>query len=394
MAAVPPLLRNGANVDHLISIFTNPEQPAGCKDSATSQQPCSSNSKQQQPSRLQGDCKSPPPAAVGAAAAAIAAANETAAKHSARSQRAPNSDSQQQQGGTVLAYQITPINLLSGAALAQPQVLSGNAAIALHTLLIKLNAQRLQEQLKEEQQQQATAQHSEVKQQQQLPAVKHEVVDAAAGQAPGATQAEQQQQQNPLAALQAALAAAGRAAVTADLQETLSQLQSDAWGEKDALALLPQQVLQQGPAAMVEQLQQYIELQQRLDSRQQQQQGLGASEVNAGQAQQMPAAGRSTLGLDRIGSGASSSSCSDPLQQQQQQAGKHRSVGAAGGAGKAKQGVLLGPGQHSWPAAAARGPAAATTDKSCRWDACGVYRYYVCAIKLTCWLKFFAVDNI
>jgi hypothetical protein len=346
MATAPALLCNGASVDHLISIFADPEQPAGCKDSATSQQPCNSN------------CKASTPAAAGPAAAAIAAANETAAKNSARSQLAHSNDSQQQQGGTVLAYQVTPINLLSGAALAQPQVLSGTAAIALHTLLIKLNAQRLQEQLQEkQQQQQAAAQHSEAQQQQLLPAVKQEAGGAAADASQTKQQQQQQQQQHqpadPVDGLRAALATAGRAAATADLQDILSQLQSDAYVATDVLSLLPQQLLQRGPSAMMEQLQQYMELQKRLDSRQQQQQqGLGAaSAVSAGRKQEMPAAGGSLLDLDRAGSGASSSSCSDPLQQQQPHLGK-QSVGAAA-AGRTKQGALLGPGQHSWPAAAA-----------------------------------------
>jgi hypothetical protein len=327
MATAPALLRNGASVDHIISIFANPEQPGGI-DSATSEQPCSSNSKQQHLAGLHGPRKE-----TSSAAAAIAAANESAAKYSARSHRAPSSDSQQQ-GNAVLAYRVTPINLLTGSALAQPQVLSGTAAIALQTLLMKLNTQRLQEQL--QQQHQVTAQQSEAMQplhQQRQPAVKQEE---------GAAAQQQQQQQQPVdssAALARALAAAGQAAAAADLQETLPHLPGDSAVAKDVLALVPQQ----GPSAMVEQLQEYMQLQQRLGTKQQ---GPGA------------AAERSTLELDRAGSGACSSSCSDPLQQQPE---RQRS-----GAMKLTQGLLLRPGQQAWPSAGDAAAAAAAPAKTRR----------------------------
>jgi hypothetical protein len=329
MATAQAPLRNGASVDHIISIFADPEQAAGCKDSATSEQPCSSNSRQQHLGLPHGARKE-----TTSAAAAIAAANETAAKYSVRSQRAPSADSQQQQGNTVLAYQVTPINLLTGAALAQPQVLSGSGAIALQTLLMKLNAQRLVEQL-QQQQQQVTAQQSEAVQPQRHAAVKQEEG------APAQQQQQQQQPADPSAALARALAAAGQAAATADLQETLPHLPRDAAVAKDVVA--PQQLLQQGPTAMVEQLQQFMQLQQRLETNQQ---GCGRA---PGQALK-EAAARSMNELDRMGSGACSSSCSDPLHEQPE---KQRSS-----AMKLPQG-LLGPGQHNWASAGGAAAAAA-----------------------------------
>ncbi|KAF6257331.1 hypothetical protein COO60DRAFT_1696516 [Scenedesmus sp. NREL 46B-D3] len=158
------------------------------------------------------------------------AANETAAKHSVCSQQAPSSDNQQQQGGMMLVYQVTPINLLTSAPLAQPQVLLGSAAIALQTLLMKLNAQRLQEQLNQQQQHQVTSHQFkaiQLQHQLQLPAMKPEGVSAGAGLAPPAGHAVQQLQQpvDPTTALLQALAAAGQEAAAADLQDTLCQLQ-------------------------------------------------------------------------------------------------------------------------------------------------------------------------
>ncbi len=42
-----------------------------------------------------------------------------------------------------LGYKITPINLVTGQDLAEPQVLDGTAALALHGLLMKLHAQTM-----------------------------------------------------------------------------------------------------------------------------------------------------------------------------------------------------------------------------------------------------------
>lgn len=42
-----------------------------------------------------------------------------------------------------VGYKVTPINLVNGQALAEPQVLAGTAALALHGLLMKLHAQNM-----------------------------------------------------------------------------------------------------------------------------------------------------------------------------------------------------------------------------------------------------------
>ncbi|KAF6262272.1 hypothetical protein COO60DRAFT_664399 [Scenedesmus sp. NREL 46B-D3] len=329
MFAVPALLPNGASVDHLASIYANAGQPAGCKDSPTSQQPCNSNSKQQLSDDLHGSRRD-----TTSAAAVNAAVDEPAVKFPVRSQRAPSSDSQQQQGRTILAYQVTPINVSTGSTLAQPQVLSGTAAIALQTLLMKLNVQRLQEQLNEQQQQQqqqATAQRPEAMQPQhqlQLPAVVKEG-GRAVDEAPRAAHAVQQLQQpaDPSAALLGALAAAAAAAET---QDTLSQLQGGAGVAEDVLALVSKQLLQQEPSAMVEQLHQYTQLQQCLESRPDQQQALStALGATAGQLQQTPAAEQSLLEFDPLGSSAAAAFAppntdrhagDDPMQRYQQPA--------------------------------------------------------------------------
>jgi hypothetical protein len=97
---------------------------------------------------------------------------------------------------------------------------------------------------------------------------------------------------------------------------------------------------------MVEQLQEYMQLQQRLETKQQ---GLGTS---PGQA----AAGRSNLELERAGSGACSSSCSDPLQQQHET--------QRNGAVKLTQGLLLRP--KPWASAGGAAAAAAATARAHR----------------------------
>lgn len=42
-----------------------------------------------------------------------------------------------------VGYSITPINISNGQALAEPQILSGTAALALHGLLMKLHAENM-----------------------------------------------------------------------------------------------------------------------------------------------------------------------------------------------------------------------------------------------------------
>lgn len=42
-----------------------------------------------------------------------------------------------------VGYSITPINLSDGQSLAEPQILSGTAALALHGLLMKLHAESM-----------------------------------------------------------------------------------------------------------------------------------------------------------------------------------------------------------------------------------------------------------
>ncbi|KAF6262247.1 hypothetical protein COO60DRAFT_1497086, partial [Scenedesmus sp. NREL 46B-D3] len=142
----------------------------------------------------------------------------------------------------------------------------------------------LQQQLKEQQQQQqqVIAQQFEAMQPQhqlQLPAVVKEGGRAVGDEAPRAGHAVQQLQQpaDPSAALLGALAAAGQEAAAADLHDALSQLQGGEGVTEEVLALVPQQLLQQGPSALVEQLHQYMQLQQRLESIPNQQQVLSTA---------------------------------------------------------------------------------------------------------------------
>jgi hypothetical protein len=335
MATATTLLRscNDASVhlDNISGICADPKQPAGqmqCKGSATSEQPCSRNS-----GALHGTRKETT-SAPGQDPAAIADAEETTATYSARSRRAAGSDSLQQQGSVVLAYRVTTFDQLTGAAVARPLVLSGSGALALQSLLMKLNAQRLPEQL--QQQKHLTVQQSEamqLQQQQQQPPVQQ-------GAASGT---------NHSADLLSALATAGQAAAAADLQETLSHLQGNVGMAKDVLARAPQQLLQQGATAVFEQLQQYLQLQQR----ECEQQGLGTA-----------AAAQSTLEplVDRMDTHAYSNVCVDPLQHQ---IGWQRS-GATAGSSAAKQGRLQGPGQHSWPSAGGAAAAVAAAPVTTR----------------------------
>jgi hypothetical protein len=232
----------------------------------------------------------------------------------------------QHQGGMVLGYRVTTFNQLTGAAVARPLVLSGSAATALQTLLMKLNAQRLAEQL--QQQKHATAQQFGTMQPQHQQ--QQSIVEQGAAADPCTAEPE----------LLTALSTAGQAAATADLQETLSHLQGNVGVAKNVLALIPQQLLQQGPAAVFEQLQQYLQLQQR----ECEQQGLGTA-----------AAGRPTHELDPMDRRAYGNSCFDPLQQQVERQ-RHS---ATAGSCAVSQGQLQGPGQHNWHFAG--GDAAAAT---------------------------------
>jgi hypothetical protein len=45
--------------------------------------------------------------------------------------------------GTVLGYQVTPVNVATGQALAKPQTLTGTAAMAAHVMLMKIHSKQL-----------------------------------------------------------------------------------------------------------------------------------------------------------------------------------------------------------------------------------------------------------
>eukprot|EP00878_Enallax_costatus_P019830 GHUV01020935.1.p1 GENE.GHUV01020935.1~~GHUV01020935.1.p1 ORF type:complete len:322 (+),score=118.88 GHUV01020935.1:1141-2106(+) len=252
MAAAAAL--GGVAVDHLVSMFVS---PAEAKD-ATASSVC-----QQGP-------------ALGAATQQIEVGSQTPSQ-------------------VTVGYSVTPINLTNGQALAEPQILSGTAALALHGLLMKLHAESMQGQL--------TAKPAA----QRDTAAQQSVAVSAAAQASARPSSH--------------VAAAPRA-------DNAHQLRMDNL-PPEVLRLLPQELLEQGPAALLQQLQQYLQLKQQLVSHdqqdiqpEQQESHRRPARVHTVHSDPLHALAAACEEQDddyeqhlkSSGSGGSSTSCTDPLE--------------------------------------------------------------------------------
>eukprot|EP00775_Hariotina_reticulata_P006466 gene6466-6694_t len=183
-----------------------------------------------------------------------------------------------------VAFKVTPINPSSGQALALPQLLTGDAAMALHALLIQLHVKKMQRQLSPQQprrqaEEEVPQQPGLVQQQQQQQssndlhhapaenstAIKQEHVSRLTSASPAA--ASHKGVGSTLAPQQAA--AAQRGSAGANVATTQSETATALVAPSDQLAqqvleLVPSELLAQGPAALLQQLQEYVCLQQKL----------------------------------------------------------------------------------------------------------------------------------
>eukprot|EP00879_Flechtneria_rotunda_P004424 GHRR01004675.1.p1 GENE.GHRR01004675.1~~GHRR01004675.1.p1 ORF type:complete len:633 (+),score=320.06 GHRR01004675.1:281-2179(+) len=174
--------------------------------------------------------------------------------------------------GMVVGYSITPISLANMEPLAKPQILSGTGAMAVHTLLMKLHARKLQQKLGAQQQKpQLPGMQQNHGQPCATPPTSAEQQAAAHAAKAGDRHATSQddtvglQNQPEFAGgvQQAGAAEAAHPAAAAAPPGELAQ---------EVMQLVPHELLEQGPAAVMQQLQEYLTLQQELRQQQQQQQ--------------------------------------------------------------------------------------------------------------------------